>query len=258
MSEQKNIQGQVIFIGAGPGDPELLTIKAHKFIQKADLIIYAGSLVPKAIFADHKPSATLIDSAALNLTEIISKIKEFVSRSALVCRIHAGDPGLFGTIREETTALTIAGIKFSIVPGITAASAAAAKAGISFTVPTVCQSLILTRLAGRTQMPALEKLADLARHKTSLAIYLSAGKELELEQELLKAGLPKTTPILCAYRLGFEDECLIWTTIQNLRYDLAQHNFKRQTLFLVLPGEEKAGQPSKLYADNFSHSFRQN
>ena len=256
MPNETNYKGQVVFIGAGPGDPELLTIKAQRFIQKADLIIYTGSLVPKRIIDDHKDTATIIDSASLNLAEIISLIKESVAQGLLVCRVHTGDPSLFGTIREETTALTALNISFSIVPGVTAAAAAAAKALISFTVPTICQSLIITRMAGRTPMPDGEDLCDLAKHKTSLAIYLSAGKESELEEELLKAGLPKTTPILCAYRVGFPEEKLVWTTLEHLTNDLKDLNFTKQTIFLVLPAEESAAAPSKLYDANFRHSFR--
>lgn len=249
---------QVFFVGAGPGDFELLTLKAYNLIKSAQLIIYTGSLVPKNIFAKCQTKAQLIDSAPLTLDAIGQAIFAAVQARQLVVRVHTGDAAIFGTLREEMTILTAAGIKFKIVPGVTAASAAAAKANISFTLPEICQTLMITRLSGRTLMPPLEQLASLATHKTSMAIYLAGGRQRQLQAELLQAGLAKTTPIFCAHRLGFEDEYTTWLTLENLDQFDKENKYAHQTIFLVLPAEEHQGAASKLYSPNFSHNFRQN
>ncbi|MBQ7585788.1 MAG: cobalt-precorrin-4/precorrin-4 C(11)-methyltransferase, partial [Desulfovibrionaceae bacterium] len=206
----------VYFIGAGPGDPELLTLKAQKIIKKAHILLYTGSLVPKSLLQECSPSATLQDSASLTLEDIKDIFFEAHKLNKTVARIHTGDPSIFGTLREEINLLIPNKIPFEIVPGITAAQAAAARAGISFTVPSLCQTLILTRLAGRTPVPALEQLHLLASHHTSLAIYLSGGFETKIKSELLQSGLAPTTPILCAHKVGLSEEKLVWTTLENL------------------------------------------
>ena len=248
--------GHVYFVGAGPGDPELLTLKAAKMLQTADLVIYPGSLIPTEVFITFAPKAKHIDSAGLTLHDITTSMAQAATQGQSVCRLHTGDPSLFGTLREEITFLEEAQIPWAIIPGVTAACAAAAKAGISFSVPTVCQSLILTRLGGKTPMPAKEALRDLASSHTSMAIYLAGDKQEIIQQELLQSGLPKTTPILCAHRVGFPDEQLIWTTLEHLLTFDPNHTLANQTIFLILPAEDQKGAQSHLYHTDFHHKFR--
>ena len=155
----------VYFIGAGPGDPELITVKGSRLIGEADLVLYAGSLVPPAVVAHARPGARVIDSSPLNLAETHALIVETVRAGGMAARVHTGDPSLYGAMREQMRLLDAEGIGYEVVPGVTAAFAAAAAAGLSLTVPERSQTVILTRTPGRTPMPDTEQLRDLARHR---------------------------------------------------------------------------------------------
>lgn len=249
--------GTVYFVGAGPGDPELLTIKGRNIIARAGLVLYAGSLVPPEIVACAAISARVEDSAPLTLEECHALTRETVLRGEDVARVHTGDPSLYGALREQIALLNHDGIGWRVIPGVTAACAAAAAAGVSFTVPTVTQSLIITRMEGRTPMPGRERIATFAAHKSSLAVYLSAGAVDTLQAELL-LHLPPETVVICAYRVGWPEERIIRTSAGELAAAVRSHCLTRQTIFLVLPGEAQAGAPSRLYAADFSHGFRKN
>jgi precorrin-4/cobalt-precorrin-4 C11-methyltransferase len=246
--------GKVWFIGAGPGDPELLTIKGRRLIETADLVIYAGSLVPQSITALAKPEALVVDSAPLSLEETHALTLKTVLQGQQVARIHTGDPSLYGAVREQMALLRKEGVPCEVVPGVTAACAAAALAGVSFTVPGVVQSLIITRLAGRTPVPEAERLSALAAHGCSLAVYLSAQDARRLQAEL--AVLPGDTPVLCAHRVGWPDEKTAWTTTAQLASTVEKLGFARQTVFLVLPGQDAEDARSRLYDPAFSHGGR--
>ncbi len=249
------MQGKVFFIGAGPGDAELLTLKGHRLIGEADLVLYAGSLVPPSSLSAAKATAQVVDSASLTLAQCHDLMRHCVSRGGMVARVHTGDPSLYGTIREQAHLLQQDNIPYEIVPGVTSACAAAAAAGISFTVPEVTQSLVITRMAGRTPMPEKEQLSHFAALGCSLAVYLSASQVEKLQSELC-AQLPPHTPVLCAYRVGWPQQKLVWSTAANLVATVQEHNFTRQTLFLVLPGESANATQSRLYAEDFSHGWR--
>ncbi len=256
---QKNTtptKGHVYFVGAGPGDPELMTLKGKRCIEEASLVLYAGSLVPKAILNFANTNAKIIDSAPLNLTECHKLLQEAALNGEICARVHTGDPSLYGTIREQIRLLKADNISYSVIPGITAACAAAALAGISFTVPEVTQSLVFTRMPGRTPMPEKEHIAHFARTGASMAVYLSATHAEELQKELCKE-LPQNTPVLCAHAIGWPEQKLVWTQAGQLAKTVLEHGFARQTLFLVLPGEEASATESLLYAKHFSHGFRQ-
>ncbi len=248
---------QVYFIGAGPGDAELLTLKAHRLIGEADLVLYAGSLVPPSSLINAKPTALVVDSAPLTLQECHALMVDCVQRGGMVARVHTGDPSLYGTIQEQARLLEASNIHYAIVPGVTSACAAAAAAGISFTVPEVTQSLVITRLPGRTPMPDCEKLAHFAALRCSIAVYLSA-QHVDVLQEELRAVLTDDTPILCAYRVGWPQEQLVWCTLESVVSTVKEFDFTRQTLFLILPGHgaEHGLTQSKLYAADFSHGWR--
>ncbi|MHC1788201.1 precorrin-4 C(11)-methyltransferase [Solidesulfovibrio sp.] len=246
---------RVSFIGAGPGDPELLTVKASRLIAAADLVLYAGSLVSPAIVALAKPTARVVDSAPLALDETHALMAAAARRGRLVARVHTGDPGLYGAIAEQAALLAADGIPYEVIPGVTSASAAAAAFAVSFTVPEITQTLILTRLAGRTPMPPGEGLADLARHRSAMAVYLSAGDPEGVAAALLDGGYPPETPVALAHRLGWPGEKRLWATIATLAETVRREGIDRQTVFLILPGLGQAT-VSKLYDPDFAHACR--
>ncbi len=174
---------QVYFIGAGPGDPGLITVRGRELIEQADLVLYAGSLVPREVVACARPEARVVDSARMNLDETHALMRDTVRSGGLVARVHTGDPSLFGSMREQMALLDRDGIAHAVVPGVTAAFATAARAKVSFTVPEATQTLVITRLAGRAPVPEGERLRELARHGSSVAVYLSADKAAELTRE---------------------------------------------------------------------------
>lgn len=252
-------RGMVWFIGAGPGDPELITVKGKRLIEEADLVLYAGSLVPREIVACAKKEARVVDSASLSLEEIHALMRDTALDGGLVARVHTGDPLLYGAAREQMELLEADGIACKVVPGVSAAFAAAAAGKASFTVPERIQSLAITRLDGKTPVPKGQSVAEYARHGASLAIYLSAKTPGLLAEELREGGYPGDTPVLMAHKVGWPDEKLAWTTVDELESAAIREGFVRQTVFLVLPGEKEApGARSRLYDASFSHGFRSN
>ena len=247
--------GMVTFVGAGPGDPELLTIKGRKAIEEATLVLYAGSLVPPAVVACAAPEAEVLDSAPLTLEECHALVRATALAGGTVARVHTGDPSLYGALREQAALLEAEGIPWRVIPGVTAACAAAAAGGVTFTVPEVTQSLIITRLEGRTPVPERESLAALAAHGSSMAVYLSAREAGTLQAELLR-HLPPETAVLCAHLVGWPEEELHWTRLADLAHCVARHNLTRQTVFLILPGECRKGTASRLSAADFAHACR--
>lgn len=248
--------GLVTFVGAGPGDPELLTIKGRDAIAQADLVLYAGSLVPPAVVACARPGVPVVDSAPLTLEEGHARVRATAVAGGSVARVHTGDPSLYGALREQTALLDADGIPWRVIPGVTAACAAAAAAGVSFSIPGARQSLILCRAAGRTPVPERESLAALAAHGSALAVYLSAPAARRMADELGQE-LPPETPVLCAQRVGWPDERLVWTSLAELAACVEENGFDRQTIFLVLPGETAGGGArSRLYAGDFCHGWR--
>ncbi len=249
-------KGRVYFIGAGPGDPELMTIKGQKIIKQADLVLYAGSLVPKKVVDVAKKGAKVVDSSSMTLEETHALMMETVKAGGMVARVHTGDPSLYGAVKEQMTLLDREGIEYEVTPGVTVAFAAAAAAKISFTLPEKTQSLIFTRLSGRTPVPDREQLRDLARHRTSLAIYLSVSKTERIVEELISAGYAEDTRIILAYRVGWPDEMIISSPLSELAKTVKDHGIKRQAVFLVLPGQDEEETFSKLYSPDFGHGFR--
>jgi precorrin-4/cobalt-precorrin-4 C11-methyltransferase len=246
----------VYFIGAGPGDPGLITVRGQDIVRRADLVLYAGSLVPREVVACAKQDARVVDSAQLDLDQTHALIMATVREGGLVARVHTGDPSLYGTIREQTKLLRDEGVDFAIIPGVTAAFAAAARAGVSFTVPEATQSLIITRLSGRTPVPERETLARLAGHGSSVAVYLSADKAADLARELRQAGTGENTVIIIAVKVGHPEEEIITSTLATVEADVRRHKVTRQAVFLILPGETAPDRLSRLYAPDFGHGFR--
>jgi precorrin-4/cobalt-precorrin-4 C11-methyltransferase len=246
--------GKVYFIGAGPGDPELITVKGQRIISEAALILYAGSLVPEAVLEKASENARIENSASMSLAETNALLTKYAQAGNTVARVHTGDPALYGAVQEQAELLAQAGIKYEIIPGVTSACAAAAASGSSFTVPGGTQTLILTRMAGRTPVPEEESIRVLAAHKTAMAVYLSASKPEDLRAELLAGGLDPETKVVLGYRIGWPEEKSVVTTIENMAVETVKHGFNRQTVFLILPKETSSA--SKLYDSGFTHMFR--
>ena len=247
---------QVYFVGAGPGDPELITVKGQKCIQKADLVLYAGSLVPKEVVACAKKDAKVVDSSGMTLDETHAMILETIRSGGMAARVHTGDPSLYGAIKEQMVLLDRDGVSHEVIPGVTVAFAAAAAAKISFTLPEQVQTLIFTRMAGRTPVPDRERLRDLSRHNTSLAIYLSAGDPEGVVKELLAGGYPGDTPVVVAHRVGWPDEMIITTRISAIPDVVKGAGVHKQAVFLILPGQNDDPVFSKLYNPEFTHGYR--
>ena len=257
--------GEVWFIGAGPGAADLMTLRGHRLIAEADLVLYAGSLVPVEAVSHARPEAALRDSANMTLQETHALIKEFALRGQNTARVHTGDPALYGALLEQTRLLDRDGIPWSVVPGVSAAFAAAAAAGQSLTLPEIRQTLAITRLPGKTPVPEGENLRALAATGAALAVYLSAEHTGQLQNELLSAGLAPDTKVIVGHRVSWPDEAVAATSLAGLADFTRARGFSRQTVFLVLPGEsfdpqkDAASDPgtvSRLYAAEFSHGFR--
>jgi len=250
----------VLFVGAGPGDPELITVKGQKALTAADVIIYAGSLVPEALLQWARSGAERISSAGMHLEEIVAVVESAFRAGKRVVRLHTGDPSLYGAVFEQMSELQQRSIPYRVVPGVTAAFAAAAAMGIEYTLPEICQTLILTRMGGRTPVPESERLERLAQHRASMAIYLSAGLA-EPVAEILKKHYGNTAGCAVAYRVSQPQEKIVFTTLQELVATIRKEKITRQALIIV--GRVLAVQPSsmqyksKLYDRDFSHGFRE-
>jgi len=249
---------QVYFIGAGPGDPELLTIRAKNIIERADVIIYADSLInPEVCLYAHK-EAEVYTSASLSLEEITETIVNAVRQGKAVARLQSGDPSIYGAIQEQMAALDEKGIEYEIIPGVSSLFAAAAALKMELTVPELSQTVIVTRMEGRTPVPASENLKSLAAHQASMAIFLSASLVEEVVAELLAGGYPPNTPAAVVYRATWPDELVLRTTLRELAECVKTAGITKQALILVgdfLNSKEK-GRRSKLYDQDFKHEYR--
>ncbi len=259
-TDQISLNPGVYIVGAGPGDPELLTLKAWKLLQIADVILYADSLVPQQILKAVRTNAELIPTANKTLEEMIPIMIERVHQGKSVIRLHSGDPSLYSAIHEQIQRLAEAEIEVEIVPGISAYQDAAAKLKIELTVPQQVQSIILTRISGRaTAVPETEELASLAAHRASLCLYLSA-RHIEVAQEKLIQHYSPQTPVAICYRLGWPDEKIRVVPLEKMAVTTEQEKLIRTTLYLISPAlnftQNPSNQRSGLYNPDHSHLFR--
>jgi precorrin-4/cobalt-precorrin-4 C11-methyltransferase len=255
----RELDNPVLFVGAGPGDPELITVKGQKALMEADLVIYAGSLVPEALLQWTRSDIRTLSSASMHLEEIVAEIQSAHADGQRVVRLHTGDPSLYGAIYEQMSALGKQGIPYKVIPGVTAAFAAAATLGIEYTLPEVSQTLILTRMAGRTPVPEKENLASLARHQASMAIYLSMSAIDEVSKILCEA-YGEDSPCAVVYRASQPEEKTILTPLKELAARVAAEKITKTALIIV--GKALSVNPddirykSKLYDKNFKHECR--
>lgn len=246
---------KVYFVGCGPGDPELLTIKAKKLIQKADVVIYSGSLIPPQIINLCKKEK--YDAAKLVREEILDILKTNAKKGKLVVRLHDGDPTIYGAIREQIDNLKKEGIEFEIVPGVTSFLAAAATIGSELTLPGITQTIIVTRAEARTKVPKREKISELAKHKATMIFYLSAHLLSNIVKEAIASGYTKSTPVAAVYRASWDDEKVIVGTLRDITKKVRDAKITRTAIIIV--GDivkPKSYEYSKLYDKTFSHGFR--
>lgn len=245
------------FIGAGPGDPELITVKGARLLREADLVIYAGSLVNPALIADL--DAEVHNSAAMDLPAIVTMMIEAARAGRKVVRLHTGDPAIFGAIREQMAELDAAGVPYEVVPGVTSATATAAALKVELTLPEVSQTVIITRHAGRTPVPEKENLRSLAAHQATLLIFLSVGMIDQVVTELIAGGLPPRTPAAVVEKASWPAERIIRAPLDRLAAEVRAAGIKKTAMIAV--GRVFAEGPpavfSKLYDPEFTHGCRQ-
>ena len=256
LKEIEAVTPRVYIVGAGPGDPDLLTVKAQKLLAAADVILFADSLVPKQILEGVRANAEVIQTADKTLEEIVPLMVERVRDGKSVVRLHSGDPCLYGAVGEQMQALASAGIDFEVIPGISAFQLAAAKLKIELTVPGVVQTIILTRISGRTEVPDREELASLAAHQASLCLYLSA-RHVEQAQAKLMEHYPSDLPVAICYRLGWPDEKIVLVPLDKMAVATRENNLIRTTMYVISPalGKEVEGR-SRLYDPEYDRLFR--
>lgn len=250
----------VYIIGAGPGDPDLLTVKAQKILASADAIFVADSLVPEQILLGVRSDAEIIGTANKTLEEIVPMMVDRVRNAKVIARLHSGDPSLYSAIHEQIQALIKAEIPFEVIPGISAYQAAAAKLKAELTVPGLVQTIILTRIGGCTGIPESEDLASLAAHRASLCLYLSA-RHVQEAQAKLKQHYPSTTPVAICYRLGWPDEKIWLVALDEMAAVTRQEKLTRTTLYVISPALAKISDSieqarSRLYHPEYAHLFR--
>lgn len=253
------MSGKVVFVGAGPGAPDLISVRGARVIERADIVIWASSLVAPEIVADHKADAELIDSAAIPLEDLVPIYRRARDEDLLVARVHTGDPAIYGATAEQRDLCNQVGIEYESVPGISAFSATAARMDVELTVPEVSQSITITRLeGGRTPMPPKETVAGFAAHGATMAIYLSAARNRALQEALLEGGYPPDTPCIIGYRVSWADEALWRCRLDELSETMRNHKLWKHTVVLVGPAlaEGPIEARSHLYHPGFRHEFR--
>jgi len=247
---------KVFFVGCGPGDPELITIKAKKLIQRADIIVYSGSLIPPAILNLCK-KGKLHNAAKLVREEIFNLLKNNAKKNKLVVRLHDGDPTIYGAIKEQIDNLENEGIKSEIIPGITSFLASAAALGTQLTLPGVTQTIIITRAEKRTKVPKREKILELAKHKATMIFYLSVHLLSDIVKEVIEGGYPKSTPAAVVYRASWDDQKIISGTLNDITKKVWDEKITRTAIVIIGDVVKPTSyEYSKLYDKTFSHGFR--
>ena len=249
--------GRVVFVGAGPGAPDLLTQRGARAIQDADIVIWASSLVDQRILVHAREDAEIVDSAQLPMEGVLPYYERAAQEKLTVARVHSGDPSLWGAVQEQLEQCHKLGLGTEIVPGVSSFTAVAARIQRELTIPEVAQSVILTRLGGgKTPMPPGEQVKEFARHGTTMALFLSAARSGQLQDELLQGGYPPDTPCVVAYQVTWPDELIVHTTLDTLAATVKERKLWKHTLVLVGPALATAGSRSHLYHPGHFHGYR--
>lgn len=247
----------VHFVGAGPGAPDLITLRGAELLKKADCIIYAGSLVNPALLEMAKADCEIHNSATMTLEQVLDVIYRMEAAGKETVRLHTGDASLFGAIREQMDALDEKGIAYDDTPGVSSFCGAAAALHAEYTLPGVSQSLIITRMAGRTPVPEKEKLSSMAKHQASMVLFLSSGLLEEVQEELLSGGYQKDTPAAIVYKATWPDEKVIRCTVGTLAQRGAEEGIRKTALLLIGDFLDSCYERSRLYDPTFTTEFRE-
>lgn len=248
---------QVFIVGAGPGDPELITVKGQRLLKKADVIIYAGSLVNPAILNVAKAGAEIFNSASMTLPEVIEKIEEAVQNGKIVVRLHTGDPAIYGAIQEQMDELKKRKIAFEVVSGVSSFLATAAALRQEYTLPDISQTVIVTRNEGRTPVPERESLRSLAAHHATMCIFLSVHMLSDVVKELLAGGYEPETPIAIVHKASWPEQKIVRATLKTIIDKVKEEQITRTAMIVVGWCLGADYSLSRLYAPEFSHMFRQ-
>lgn len=247
---------QVHIVGAGPGDPELITRKGYRLVQEADVVIYAGSLVNPAILEACKEGCEIHNSASMSLDDVLAVTKASVAEGKTVVRLHTGDPAIYGAIQEQMDALKEMGITYDVTPGVSSFLATAAALQQEYTLPNVTQTVIITRMEGRTPMPEKEKLSMLASHGATMCIFLSVQMIDKVAAELIEGGYDKTTPVAIVVKASWPDQRIIRGTLETIADVVAEEGVIRQAMIVVSRVLDTNYELSKLYDKGFAHMYR--
>ncbi|NCB64074.1 MAG: precorrin-4 C(11)-methyltransferase [Clostridia bacterium] len=245
------------FIGAGPGASDLITVRGAKLLGEADVIIYAGSLVNPALLAYKKADCAVWDSAAMTLEDVISVMVSTEEKGGDTVRLHTGDPSLYGAIREQMDKLDALGLAYDVTPGVSSFSGAAAALCAEYTLPDVSQSVIITRMAGRTPVPEGEKLSKLASHGATMVLFLSTGLLEDVEQELMEGGYSADTPAAIVYKATWPEQKVYRCTVSTLAKTAKENKVTKTALITVGGFLGNEYERSKLYDPAFTHGYRE-
>ena len=248
---------KVFIVGAGPGDPELITVKGQKLLSEADIIIYAGSLVNPALLDYAKEGCEIHNSASMTLPQVIEVIKNGVAQDKMVVRLHTGDPSIYGAIQEQMDALDKLGIEYKVVPGVSSFLATAAALKQEYTLPGISQTVIITRNEGRTPVPDREKLRSLAAHQATMCIFLSITMLDKVVEELIAGGYEPDTPIAIVQRASWPEEKIVRATLATICEEIAGKGIDRTAMIGGSRCLAANYELSRLYAPEFSHMFRE-
>lgn len=247
----------VYFVGAGPGAPDLITVRGMRLLQKADVIIYAGSLVNPQLLSYAREDCRIYNSAKMTLEEVLTVMEGAEKKNLITVRLHTGEPSVYGAVREQMDELDEKGIAYESCPGVSACFGAAASLNLEYTLPEVSQSLIITRMAGRTGVPEKESIESFAAHHASMAIYLSTGMLEELSERLMAGGYEPGTPAALVYKATWQEEQAFVCTVEELAETAKEHGITKTALVLV--GDvitHRHYAKSRLYAADFETEFR--
>jgi len=247
----------VHIVGAGPGDPELITVKGQRYLREADVVIYAGSLVNPALLELCKQEAEIHNSASMTLAEVVAVIAAAEQKGQMTVRLHTGDPSVYGAIQEQMDAFSKKGIAYDIIPGVSSCFATAAALKQEYTLPGISQTVIITRNEGRTPVPEAEKLRSLAQHQSTMCIYLSITMLDKVVEELIAGGYAPDTPIAIVQRASWPEEKIVRGTLATIVKDIEGRNIDRTAMIVVSRCLGANYELSRLYAPEFSHMFRE-
>ena len=250
-------QTQVYFVGAGPGDPDLITVKGRRLLSEADVVIYAGSLVNPALLEVTREGCEIHNSASMTLQEVIEVMQKAVAAEKMVVRLHTGDPSIYGAIQEQIDCLNQLGIRWEVIPGVSSFLASAAALGQEYTLPGISQTVIITRMEGRTPVPDREKIRSLAEHQATMCIFLSVHMFADLVRDLMEGGYPADTPVAVVEKASWPDQRIFRGTLTTIADQLAAAGVNRTAMVIIGKVLDGDYEKSRLYAPEFTHMFRE-